>query len=354
MMDISSAERANSFRIAALKRVAQMELPMTEQETKAVLTLSLMAAFADGQKDERERDEIKRIAESLAPDSDLNLSALYQDVLLKRRSLEDTAAQLQSPETKQLAYEMAVCMCDADGVAGDMEKAFLGRLSGALGLSSASSQAFAAAAEAVADAPLAAPVVIPAAAAGAAAAAASAAKPVGGTVIDDAATDKMILNYAILNGALELLPESMASMAIIPLQMKMVYRVGKQYGYELDRGHIKDLLATLGVGLTGQYLEQIGRKLIGGLLKKAGGGMLGSAGKAATSIGLTFATTYALGHVAKQYYAGGRTLDSARLKQAYESTMQQGKGLYGRYAGEIQQKASTIDARQIANLVRGG
>jgi len=298
---------------------------MSEQETKAVLTLSLMAAFADGRKDERERDEIKRIAESLAPESGLNLSALYQDVLLKRRSVEDTAAQLQSPETRQLAYEMAVCMCDADGVASDMEKAFLGRLSAALGLSSASSQAFAAAAE-----------------------------PVGGAAIDDAATDKMILNYAILNGALELLPESMASMAIIPLQMKMVYRVGKQHGYELDRGHIKDLLATLGVGLTGQYLEQIGRKLLGGLLKKAGGGMLGSAGKAATSIGLTFATTYALGHVAKQYYAGGRTLDSARLKQAFESTMQQGKGMYGRYAGEIQQKASTIDMRQIANLVRGG
>ncbi len=321
---------------------------MTEQETKAVLTLSLMAAFADGQKDEREREQIKRIAESLAPDSNLNLSALYQDVLLKRRTLEDTAAQLQSPETRQLAYEMAVCMCDADGVASDTERTFLNRLSGALGLSAASSQAFAATAEAVADAPLAVPVVIPAAAA------ATTAKPVGGTVIDDAETDKMILNYAILNGALELLPESMASMAIIPLQMKMVYRVGKQHGYELDRGHIKDLLATLGVGLTGQYLEQIGRKLIGGLLKKAGGGMLGSAGKAATSIGLTFATTYALGHVAKQYYAGGRTLDSARLKQAFESTMQQGKGMYGRYAGEIQQKASTIDARQLAKLVRGG
>ena len=43
-----------------------MEPSMTEQETKAVLTLSLMAAFADGQKDEREREEIKRIAEVLA------------------------------------------------------------------------------------------------------------------------------------------------------------------------------------------------------------------------------------------------------------------------------------------------
>jgi len=326
---------------------------MTEQETSAILTLGLMAAFADGRKHEREREEIRRIAESLAPQANVNLSALYQDVLLERRTLEDTAAQLRSGELRQLAYEMAVCMCDADGVASEQEKAFLGRLGSALGLSAAERADTLASAEEIAAAPLPAPEVIPAAATGTAAAAAAAARPVGGSLVDDAATDKMILNYAILNGALELLPESMASMAIIPLQMKMVYRVGKQYGYELDRGHVKDLLATLGVGLTGQYLEQVGRKLLGGLLKKAGGGMLGSLGKAGVSVGMSFATTYALGQVARQYYAGGRTLDTARLKQVFESMLGQGKGMYQRYAGEIQQKASTLDTRQIASLVRG-
>ena len=49
-------------------------------------------------------------------------------------------------------------------------------------------------------------------------------------------------------------------MAIIPLQIKMVYGIGKTHGYELDQGHIRELLATLGVGLTSQYLEQTGRK----------------------------------------------------------------------------------------------
>lgn len=317
---------------------------MTEQETSAILTLGLMAAFADGRKHEREREEIRRIAESLAPQANVNLSALYQDVLLERRTLEDTAAQLRSGELRQLAYEMAVCMCDADGVASDQEKVFLGRLGNALGLSAAERADTLSSAEEIAAASLPAPEVIPAAAA---------ARPVGGTLVDDPATDRMILNYAILNGALELLPESMASMAIIPLQMKMVYRVGKQYGYELDRGHVKDLLATLGVGLTGQYLEQVGRKLLGGLLKKAGGGMLGSLGKAGVSVGMSFATTYALGQVARQYYTGGRTLDTARLKQVFESMLGQGKGMYQRYAGEIQQKASTLDTRQIASLVRG-
>ncbi len=74
-------------------------------------------------------------------------------------------------------------------------------------------------------------------------------------------------------GEFELLPQSWASMAIIPLQIKMVSEIGKTHGYELDQGHIRELLATLGGGLTSQYLEQTGRKLLGGLLGKAAGGI---------------------------------------------------------------------------------
>ena len=38
---------------------------MNAREQEAVLTIALLAAFADGNKDDREREEIKRIAESL-------------------------------------------------------------------------------------------------------------------------------------------------------------------------------------------------------------------------------------------------------------------------------------------------
>jgi uncharacterized protein (DUF697 family) len=134
--------------------------------------------------------------------------------------------------------------------------------------------------------------------------------------MSEAEMDKAILNAAILNGALELLPESLSTMAIIPLQMKLVYRIGKSYGFELDRGHIKDFLATLGVGLTSQYLEQAGRKLLGGLLGKIGGGLLGGLGKQAVSSGMSFASTYALGHVARRYYAGGRSFSAQMLREA--------------------------------------
>jgi uncharacterized protein (DUF697 family) len=166
--------------------------------------------------------------------------------------------------------------------------------------------------------------------------------------------DKAILDAAILNGAIELLPESLATMAIIPLQMKLVYRVGKSYGYELDRGHIKDFIATAGVGLTSQYLEQAGRKLLGGLLRGIGGGMLGGIGKQAVSSGMSFASTYALGHVARHYYAGGRTLSTQMLRDAFSDMLGEAKNLQARYLPEMQAQARTLDAGRLLNLVQRG
>ena len=165
--------------------------------------------------------------------------------------------------------------------------------------------------------------------------------------------DPMIVNYAVLNGALELLPQTLASMAIIPLQMKMVYRIGRTYGFELDRGHVTDLLATVGVGLASQYLERFGRRLVGGLLGKVGGGLLSSVGSAGTGAAMSFATTYALGQVAKRYYAGGRQLDAAALKQTFAEMLGEARALQSKYTGAIEQQARSIDVGKLAALVRG-
>ena len=51
-------------------------------------------------------------------------------------------------------------------------------------------------------------------------------------------------------------------MAIVPMQMKMVYRIGQSYGFELDRAHAGEFLATAGVGMASQFVEQIGIKLV--------------------------------------------------------------------------------------------
>ncbi|SEJ94075.1 MULTISPECIES: YcjF family protein [unclassified Variovorax] len=320
---------------------------MTPSETKSIVTLSLLAAFVDGEKHEREREEIRRIAEGLSQADGVNLPTLYQDVLMKRVSLASVAGELKSTEARQLAYEMAVCVCDADGTQSQAERMFLADVRTSLGLD-ASAAGFSQQAEEIA----AVPVAAAAAAAGAATAAVATAAGAP-SAPDSAELDKSILNAAILNGALELLPETLSTMAIIPLQMKLVYRIGQSHGYQLDSGHIKDFLATVGVGLTSQYLEQAGRKLLGGLLGKVGGGLLRGLGNQAVSSGMSFAATYALGHVAKRYYAGGRTLSTQMLKDAFSGVVKEGQGLQAQYLPAIQEKARTLDAGKVLSLVRG-
>jgi uncharacterized protein (DUF697 family)/tellurite resistance protein len=309
---------------------------MNPTEMKALLSIAMLAAFADSQKDNRERDEVRQVAESLG--GDLNVAAVYQDVLLGRVDVASATAALSTPALRQLAYEIAIGVCDADGLRNDAENQFLATLGAALGLGQPAMIMVAAEADAMATAPLAATEAVAVA---------------GPARISDAELDRSILNASILNGALELLPQSMASLAIIPLQMKLVYRIGQAHGFELDRGHIKDLLATLGVGLTGQYLEGIGRKLLGGILGKAAGGMVGSIGRTATGAAFSFATTYALGQLAKRYYAGGRVMSNAVLKQTFTELTSQGRTMQQQYLPQIEQKASTLDMNQIMSVVRG-
>ena len=320
---------------------------MNPEQQKSLLAITLYAAFADGAKHDRERDEIRRIAESLSSDASApDLTGLYQDVLLKRVTLEAAAAALTDPGQRQLAYEMAVCVCDADGRQSEPEQRFLGELKALLKLDAGEVATF----ERDTDAIVAlAETAAPAAAITAAPGPVVAAQP----NVPEAELDKSILNYALMNGALELLPQSWASMAIIPLQIKMVYGIGKAHGVTLDQGHIKEFIAAAGVGLTSQYLEQFGRKLLGGLLGKAAGKAFGNLGGAATGMAFSFATTYALGQLAKRYYAGGRVMNTAMLKDTFQNLLGPAKEMQAQYLPQIQQQASTLDMGRVMAMVRG-
>jgi len=322
---------------------------MNPEQQRAILTVALFAAFADGDKHAREREEIRRIADALAADAGApDLMRLYQDVLLKRASLEAADAALGEAEHRQLAYEMAVCVCDADGQTSDAERRFLNDLKDRLGLDASRVEAIESEADAI--------VTLSQAAAPYAAATAAAPGPVVAAQpnVSEAELDKSILNYSLLNGALELLPQSWASMAIIPLQIKMVYGIGKAHGVTLDQGHIKEFIAAAGVGLTSQYLEQFGRKLLGGLLGKAAGKTIGKVGSAATGMAFSFATTYALGQLAKRYYAGGRRMDTAMLRDTFQSLLGPAKQMQTQYLPQIRQQAQTLDMGRVMAMVRGG
>ena len=327
---------------------------------QALLAIMVHAAMADGEKSQAERDFVRDLSLQLDEQGGAKqLAQAVQAALLGRLSAQQAAAQLQDPMHRQLAYEWATAVCHADGLCSPAEAAFLQRLKTELQLGSAEpeatnyTQALAQAAYAEeAAAPLHAPSAVapqPSAPATTTAPAAAPAAP----AVDNAAIDRSILNYAILNGALELLPQSWASMAIIPLQIKMVYRVGQAHGVSLDQGHIKEFIAAAGVGLTSQYIEEFGRKLLGGLIGKAGGKLLGGLSSQATGMAFSFASTYALGHLAKRYYAGGRVMSTDLLRQTYQGLLGSGKTLQQQHLGDIRARASTLDAGEVMRMVRG-
>ncbi len=305
---------------------------MNQNENNAILTISLMAAFADGQKSDHERAKIKELIDNLGAE---NSAMIFQKVLLKQVNLEDVVTEIESNEMKLFAYEMAVCVADADGVVNTKEREFLDKLKLALELKNGSANEFEKEAETLT-------VQKPETSAEEAA-----------TLVDEAEINKMVLNYSILNGALELLPQTLATMAIIPLQTKMVYRIGKKYGYELDTGHIKEFIATAGVGLTSQMVEGLARKFIGKFAKKLGGGLAKTVAGTATGAAFSFASTYGLGKLSNAYYSGGRKFDMSQIKSMFERYKNEGTNLYSQYQGEIQNKARNVNFSELLPMIKG-
>lgn len=310
----------------------------SDPEINSLLTIAMLAAESDGSNHERERAHLREVATRMGGGR-IDLALFDRPPAAGRPSLAAAVRPLTTLDARRYAYELAVAVVDADGVHVASEGAFLRELASALGLPADTAAKVVADADAIAAAPM--------------AAAAPSARPVSGQVMPDVAElDRRIVNASITNAALELLPETLASMAILPLQVRLVYRIGQAYGYELDQGHIKEFIATLGVGLAGQYLEQFGRKLLGGLLGSVLGGMGRTIGRQAASSGMSFATTWALGQLARQYYGGGRTLDAAKLKAAFTPLLEQGQQLVQRYGNEINERARTIDVRNLPALVK--
>jgi len=163
---------------------------MNDSEIRAFLTIALMAALADGAKDDRESVALKSLAGRLG-EGRIVLTDVYDDVLVRKISIADAVRPLTTTEARRQAYETAVAVAAADGVHSPAEGAFLRDLAVALGLPAGEAQDYVAQADAVAGA--------------AAVASASGADPVRqvqGHVIPDATTlDRQIVNASVTNAA---------------------------------------------------------------------------------------------------------------------------------------------------------
>ncbi len=302
-----------------------------DQEQGAILAVAILAGLCDGHQDETERRAILALSLGGQGEYDTALQAAQAGTL----RLEDVTRFIQSAPGRRLAYEAAAAVCSADGACNEAELVFLESLRAALGLG-VEAEAIRGEVAALANAPL---DEAAAAVTGAAVAAAT-----SGAASREADVDRMIRDAAILNGALELLPATLASIAILPLQMRLVYRIAGAYGCVLGREHVRDFIATLGVGLTAQYLEGFARKLLGGLL--------GGLGRQTAGSGMAFISTYAIGEAARRYYAGGRRLEAVQLRDIYQSMLADARAAAGRAQEEIQRRASALRAGSLAEVLR--
>lgn len=301
---------------------------MNDNEKRALLEVCVAAAFADGAKVESEREEIRRIVEGIGgADSSLTTSA--QEILLGRVKLSSIAERIVTPEGRKHAYEIAVCVCNADGSQSPAERKFLDELRNALGLDVIASANYSRDADTVAAQPMA-----------------------SSPPMNEAEVDSAILNSAILCAALEQLPQRLATMAIVPLQMRLVYKVGAKYGYSLDRGHVVDLLSAAGIGMASQMVDNFARQLMTKVAGRFVGSFLTGLAGRATSSAVAFTTTYALGQLAKRYYSGGRKLTGEQLRDTFRSLVDDARGVESKYAGAISERARNVNLSELASLVR--
>ena len=318
---------------------------MSDENREPIATIALIAALADGTRSAEEEQQLNQLTEAIGGS---NFDAIARQVLSGQVKLEEVAGKLTNDESRRQAYEMAVLVCHADGTANEKEQAFLANLKRVLKVDATALNELDAAAAGLAVAPITGPPPVT----GSSPAAGPAASPAD----RDAAISDMIMKNAMLAGALEIFPQNLASLAIVPLQLRLVYRIGGDFGQKLDVNQVKDLAGAVGIGAAAQVMEGVARRMIGGLAKglfgRILGGAAGGAAGAAAGVGLTFASTYALGHAAKQYYAQGRTLSRDDLKALFTKLRGEAGTIYPKVEAEIKQQSASLNLSAIIGKLK--
>jgi uncharacterized protein (DUF697 family)/tellurite resistance protein len=314
---------------------------VTAADLETIVTIAAYAALADGKNDEAERRELAATATRLGVE---NADEVIARAMAGGADVAALAARLSTGEARRAAFEVAVGIVRADGKWDEGESAFLRDLAAALGPDAAS---------AVDEANLVKATIPPlgpmaATATATATAAASASATETGATPAPGALDEWILDQAMIAGAVELLPDRLANMAVLPLQLRMVYTIGQKYGQQLDLAQAKDLAGALGIGAAAQVMEGVVRRALGGIAGGLLGGLLGGAAGNVSGGAVTFASTYALGHAAERYYAQGRQLSMADVKQLFERFKGEANTIYPRVQDRIRQMAS---GRKLSDLV---
>jgi len=151
--------------------------------------------------------------------------------------------------------------------------------------------------------------------------------------------DEDVMKYSILSAVLGAFPIPIVSiatdLAVVGLQAKMFRDIGQYWGRETGKDTVKQVMGGLGVGTGARIAVNNLAKFIPGV---------GSVVAASTN----FASTWALGKVANQYWESGGKADMKMLKELFTKSKAEGKSAYEQNKTAIDAKAKqnkpTLDA----------
>jgi uncharacterized protein (DUF697 family)/uncharacterized tellurite resistance protein B-like protein len=293
-------------------------MAMTEEQAVACLRLLFAVAQADGEIAPAERRQLE------AALAELPLRALSVDVLVAQPvDLEAQFRLLDSQEAKDSAWHAMYTMAWADGHCVPLEQAVLDLAQQRLGIQDQQVTLVHRLYNEARD------TLLP-----------SAIQPVGDPAKRAAEIREDTLKYAVLSAVLGAFPVPgmaiLTDLAVIGIQVKLVRDIGQYWGHQVGQEAAKSLLYGLGLGTGARLAVNNLAKLVPGW---------GSAVGATTS----FASTWALGKVANEYFKNGAKDEPAVLLASFKTAEQEGNSAYVAHKGEIAAK-SKMDAARLQSL----
>lgn len=273
-------------------------MPVHAHEALACLKLIVCIAKADGEICPEERAVL---SESLS-EMTLPEGTTAEALLAGNWDVDALIAEIASPDAREAAFSACFSMAHADRQTHAAEQAILEKIENAWAVTEEKKGLFgrmmAEAKDTVSWSRI---------------------QPIADPARREKEITEDVQKYAILAGTLGLFPIPVAKLAtelaVVGVQGKLVRDIGQYWGQETTKDGVKQILAGMGVG-------QVGRVALNTLLGFVP--VLGSVIPAAAN----YASTWAVGRVANQFYASGGTLSAAAMKDMFSLKKKEGKAEY--------------------------
>lgn len=297
-------------------------MTLTPQEALAGIKVLIFMARADGIFRAEEEQILLETCETLGLPPEVSLLDLVREDI----DLEAELAHITTPAAREQVYAAALALACADRNRSPEEREVLARIKNAFGSAPAKTDLVQRFMDDTRN------TLLPAEIA-----------PISDPAERDKTIEQVIQNYAIFTAVLGAFPipgvALVVDIAILTFQLKMIEEIGRYWGYTTNRKDA-ELLRDGMVGGMGVSLFRIAvsnaAKLVPGW-----GSVVGAS--------LSYASTWAFGKVANQYYASGGKLDPQALQAAFKQARREGEQKYRENQAEIAQKQQ-VYATQITEL----